>query len=127
MFRIRASEVQAQIPKTAAMVLVMLLLALGLSVAAALQVYGEYQLLGDWATRPGEVAPAEVEALRGDIHARIIVRTTASAVLLISTIAMVWLQQRQLALLRVLYQVKLLSLEILASMDQGVVTTDPQM
>ena len=53
MFRIRASEVQAQIPKTAAMVLVMLLLALALSVAAALQVYGEYQLLGDWATRPG--------------------------------------------------------------------------
>ena len=37
---------------------------------------------------------------------------------------MVWLQQRQLAILRVLYQAKLLSLDILASMDQGVITTD---
>ena len=48
MFRIKASEVQAQIPKTAAIVLVMLVLAFALSVAAVLQVFAEYRLLGDW-------------------------------------------------------------------------------
>ena len=127
MFRIRASEVQAQIPKTAAIVLVMLLLAFALSVAAALQVYAEYHLLGDWLRRPGALSAAEIGALRRDIGSRIIVRSTASAVLLLCTVAMVWLQQRQLAILRVLYQVKLLSVEILASMDQGVITTDLQM
>jgi two-component system sensor histidine kinase HydH len=124
MFRVRASEVQAQIPKTAAIVLVMLLLAFALSVAAALQVYAEYHLLGEWGTRQGTVSSAEIGALRRDIGTRIIVRSTASAILLLCTLAMIWLQQRQLAILRVLYQVKLLSLEILASMDQGVITVD---
>ena len=124
MFRIRASEVQAQIPKTATIVLVMLVLAFALSAAAVLQVYSEYRLLGEWQRRPGAVSSAEIGSLRRDIGSRIIVRSTASAILLLCTLTMVWLQQRQLAILRVLYQVKLLSLEILASMDQGVITTD---
>ena len=124
MFRIKASEVQAQIPKTATIVLVMLVLAFALSAAAVLQVYSEYRLLSDWQKRPGTVSSAEISSLRQDIGSRIIVRSTASAVLLLCTLTMLWFQQRQLALLRVLYQVKLLSLEILASMDQGVITTD---
>ena len=126
MFRIRASEVQAQIPKTATIVIVLLVLAFALSAAAVLQVYTEYRLLGDWQARPRMVSSAEIGSLRRDIGTRIVVRSTASAVLLLSTLAMVWLQQRQLAILRVLYQVKLFSLEILASMDQGVITTDSQ-
>jgi two-component system, NtrC family, sensor histidine kinase HydH len=124
MFRIRASEVQAQIPKTAAIILAMLVLAFALSFTAVLQVNREYRLLGDWQARPESVTPAAIGSLRRDIGSRIVVRSTASAVLLLCTLTMVWLQQRQLALLRVLYQVKLLSLEILASMDQGVITTD---
>jgi two-component system sensor histidine kinase HydH len=124
MFRIKASEVQAQIPRTAAIILVLLVLAFALSFAAVLQVYAEYRLLSHWEARPGDVSPAAIHSLRRDIGSRIIVRSTASAVLLFCTVTMVWWQQRQLALLRVLYQVKLLSLEILASMDQGVITTD---
>lgn len=124
MFRIRASEVQAQIPKTATIVLVMLLVAFALSDAAIFQVYSEYRLLGEWQKRSGSVSSAEISSLRRDIGSRIIVRSTASAVLLLCTLTVVWLQQRQLAILRVLNQVKLLSLEILASMDQGVITTD---
>ena len=122
MFRIRASEVHARIPKTATIVLVMLVLAFALSVTAVLQVSAEYRLLGDWRTRG--VSSAEIVALRQDIGSRFFVRSTASAVLLLCTLAMVWLQQRQLAILRVLHEVKLLSLEILTSMDQGVITTD---
>ena len=124
MFRIKASEVQAQVPKTAAIVIAMLLLALALSAAAVIQVYREYRLLGQWQTRTSAVSRDEIDSLHQDIGMRIIVRTMTSSALLLGTLAMVWLQQRQLAILRVLYQAKLLSLDILASMDQGVITTD---
>ncbi len=126
MFRIRASEIQTQIPKTAAIILVMLMFAFALSFAAVLQVYREYHLLGDWEANSVTVSAIAIGSLRRDIGSRIIVRSAVSAVLLLCTLGMVWLQQRQVAVLRVLYQVKLLSLEILASMDQGVITTDLQ-
>ena len=57
---------------------------------------------------------------------RIIIRSTALVVLLLCTLATLWLQQRQLAIRRTLHQVKLLAHDILASMDQGVITTDQQ-
>ena len=79
---------------------------------------------GRLAGRPGRCSAAEIRALRQDIGARIIVRSTASAVLLLCTLATLWLQQRQLAIRRTLHQVKLLAHDILASMDQGVITTD---
>jgi PAS domain S-box-containing protein len=108
----------------AVIVFVLLLGALALSGAAVLQVFAEYQLLGEWQTRPGGVSSAEIGELRRDIGARIVVRSTATAVLLVTTLTMLWLQQRQLAVLRMLHEVKLLALDILASMDQGVITTD---
>jgi nitrogen fixation/metabolism regulation signal transduction histidine kinase len=110
----------------AVIVIAMLVAAFALSAAAVRQVFAEYRLLGGWLARPTGVSTAEVVALRRDIGARIIVRSTASAVLLLCTLAMLWLQQRQLAVLRMLHEVKLLALDILASMDQGVITTDPQ-
>lgn len=126
MIRIKAAEAQARVPRTAAIVFAMLLLAFVLSVAAVFQVFAEYQLLGEWERRPGSISPAAISALHRDIGVRIIVRSTASAVLLLCTLAMLWLQQRQLSVLRMLHQVKLLALDILASMDQGVITTDLQ-
>jgi two-component system, NtrC family, sensor histidine kinase HydH len=104
----------------------MLVLAFALSAAAVLQVYSEYRLLGSWQRMPRTVSSAEIGSLRRDIGSRIVVRSTASVILLLCTLTMLWFQQRQFAILRVLYQVKLLSLEILASMDQGVITTDLQ-
>jgi two-component system sensor histidine kinase HydH len=124
MFRIRTSEVQIRIPKTATIVIVLLVFAFALNFAAVLQVYGEYRLLSDWHSGVLAVTPAAIDSLRRDIGSRIIVRSAASALLVLCTLAMVWTQQRQLVILRLLFQVKLLSLEILASMDQGVITTD---
>lgn len=124
MIRIRPADAQTRIPLLAAVVLVMLLLALALSMAAVRQVLAEYQLLGQWEARAGRVSAAEIGTLRRDIGTRIIVRSTASAVLLLCSLAMLWLQLRQLAILRMLHHVKLLALDILASMDQGVITTD---
>jgi signal transduction histidine kinase len=124
MIRIRAAEVQTRVPRTTALVFLLLVLAFALSVAAVFQVFAEYDLLGEWEARPETVTTSAIGALHRDIGVRIIVRSTASAVLLFCTLAMLWLQQRQLAMLRSLHQVKLLALDILASMDQGVITTD---
>lgn len=124
MIRIKPSEALARIPLTAAIVIVMLLVAFALNVASVHQVFTEYGLLGDWETRPGLVSSEEIGVLRQDIGTRIFVRTTASTVLLLGTLAMLGLQQRQVAILRSLHQVKLLALDILSSMDQGVITTD---
>ena len=66
----------------------------------------------------------ELGALRQDIGARIIVRSIASAVLLLCTLATLWLQQGQLTVRRALHQVKWLAHNILSSLNQGVITTD---
>jgi two-component system sensor histidine kinase HydH len=124
MIRVKPSEAQARIPAMAASVLVMLIFATGLSVAAVFQVLSEYQLLSDWMARPATVSVGAIATLRRDVGTRIIVRSAALAVLLLTTLTMLWLQLRQLAMLRVLQQVKLLALDILTSMDQGVITTD---
>jgi two-component system sensor histidine kinase HydH len=124
MFSVRPSEDQARIPITVAIVLATLVLALVLSATAVFQVLDEYRLLGDWLSRPGAVPTAEIRALRQDIGARIIIRSIATAVLLLCTLSTLWLQHRQLAVRRTLDQVKLLARDILASLNQGVITTD---
>jgi PAS domain S-box-containing protein len=123
MIRIKAAEAQARLPLSAAVLLLILIVAFGLSLAAVLQVFAEYRLLTEWQAR-GMVSAAEIGRLRRDIGTRIIVRSVASVVLLLCTLGMLWLQIRQLTILRILHQVKLLALDILASMDQGVITTD---
>jgi two-component system nitrogen regulation sensor histidine kinase GlnL len=123
-FSILATENQTRIPVTVAIVLATLLVAFALSAMAVFQVLEEYRLLGDWLVRPGTVPISEIQALRQDIWTRIIVRSTASAVLLLCTLLTFWLQQRQLIIRRTLHQVKLLAHNILASLNQGVITTD---
>jgi hypothetical protein len=117
MFRVKASEVHVRIPMTAAIVVAALVVAFALSAAAVYQVFEEYRLLGSWLARPGPVLPAEIDALQRDMGTRIMVRSTALAILVLSTVATLWLQQRQLAIRRTLHQVKLLARYILASMD----------
>jgi PAS domain S-box-containing protein len=124
MFRIISSESEARIPITVAIVLATLLLAFVLSVTAVFQVFEEYRMLGQWLNRPAAVAVSDIESLRRDIGARIIVRSLASAVLLFCTLATLWLQQRQLAIRRALDEVKLMAHDILSSLNDGVVTTD---
>jgi two-component system, NtrC family, sensor histidine kinase HydH len=124
MFSILSTEEHRRIPITAAIVLGTLLLAFFLSVTAVIQVLAEYRLLEDWLTRPAPVPLDEIRALRQDIGARIIVRSVASVVLVLCTLATLWLQQRQLTVRRTLHQVKLLAYNILSSLNQGVITTD---
>jgi two-component system nitrogen regulation sensor histidine kinase GlnL len=124
MFSVRPTESPTRIPITVAIVLSTLLLALALSAAAVFQVFVEYRMLGQWLARSEPVPTGEIQALRQDIGTRIIVRSAASAVLLLCTLATLWLQQRQLAIRRALDEVMLFAHDILASLDQGVITTN---
>jgi PAS domain S-box-containing protein len=124
MFSVKSSEVQTRIPPSVIAVVAMLLLALVLSAAAVVQVLEEYRLLGTWVAGPGPVPVRDIESLRQDIGTRIVVRSIASAVLLLGTLTTLWLQQRQLAIRRTLHQVRILANNVLASLDSGVITTD---
>ncbi|WP_422930451.1 two-component system sensor histidine kinase NtrB [Singulisphaera sp. PoT] len=126
MFTAGSSEAQRHTSITAVFVLIALLLALGLSLAAVYQVLEEYRMLGDWISKPDAVPVASVLALRQDIGGRIITRSIASTVILLCVISTVWLQQRQLTVRRTLDDVRWLALNVLASLDQGVITTDQQ-
>jgi signal transduction histidine kinase len=124
MFCARDDEPYTLIPTTAWLVLGTLFLALLLSAAAVYQVLEEYRLLGTWLVQPEQARAEEIRALQRDIGTRIIIRSSALVVLLFCTGATLWLQQRQLAVRRALDQVTQLAREILASVDQGVITTD---
>ncbi len=125
MFRSKDQEHSALIPTTTAIVLLSLLLALALSAAAVYQVLQEYRLLGNWLGQPRPAPTAEIRTLRQEIGTRIFIRSACLVVLLLCTGATLWLQQRQLSIRRTLDQVTLLARDILASVDQGVITTDP--
>jgi two-component system, NtrC family, sensor histidine kinase HydH len=124
MFRAMASEIRSRTPLTAAILMIALALAFLLSAAAVYQVFDEYRLLGSWVDRRAAVSVSEIADLRQEIGTRIIIRSTATAVLVLCSVATLWLQQRQFAIQRTLHQVRLLSGDILASMDQGVITID---
>jgi signal transduction histidine kinase len=124
MFSVRPTDSPTRIPITAAVVLIALLFALVLSAAAVYQVFLEHRMLGQWLARSEPVTSTEIHALRQDIGTRIIIRSTASAALLLCTLATLWLQQRQLAIRRALDEVKLFAHDTLASLDAGVITTN---
>ena len=85
----------------------------------------EYRLLDEWVKSSQPVSPADIRSLRQDIGTRIIVRSAALVLLVLCTVATLWLQQRQFAIRRNLNQIKMFARDILASLDQGVITTDP--
>ncbi len=95
-----------------------------LSLAAVYQVREEYPLARRLAGRSTPVSAAEIRSLQRDVGTRIIIRSTALAALVFCTVATLWLQQRQFAVRRTLSQIKLFARDILASMDEGVITTD---
>jgi len=114
MFSILSSELQNRIPITVALVLASLLLVFVLGITAVIQVLDEYRMLGNWLTRPVSASTSDIRALRQDIGARIIVWSLASVVLLLCTLATLWLQQRQLAIRRTLHQVRQMAHDILS-------------
>jgi PAS domain-containing protein len=121
MFRVSDSDVRARPSATAMIVVLTLILALALSAAAVYQVFEEYHLLGGWLARPGPATYAEIAALRREIGDRIIIRSTALVALLLCTLTALWLQ---LVVRRTLDRVRRFAHDILASIDQGVITTD---
>lgn len=126
MFRVSSSEVQPRVPRSVALVLIALILASAMCVAAVFQVLSEHRLLGAWVERAQPVPISDVVDLREEIRTRIIIRSAASVIVLICTCATLWIQQRQLAVRRTLFQIRLMANNILANLDTGIITTDKQ-
>jgi PAS domain S-box-containing protein len=124
MLSVRPTDNQSRITLTGAIVIATLLVALALSGMALFQVLEEYHLLGAWLRRPEPVPVAELQTLREDIGARIIARSVATAALLVCTLFTLGYQHRALTIRRTLQQVQLLAHDILATLNQGVITTD---
>ncbi|MHB1556412.1 MAG: two-component system sensor histidine kinase NtrB [Isosphaeraceae bacterium] len=124
MFRVRGEDVEVRFSATAVIVVVSLVLALALNGTAVYQVREEYRLLATWLARPGSTTDEELVVLRDTIGFRIFLRTAASTLLLLCTLATLWLQRRQFFVRKTLDQVKRFANDILASIDQGVITTD---
>ena len=124
MFRVRDSGVEVPFSVTAVIVVVTLVLALVLNGAAVYQVLEEYQLLGTWLALPGTTTDADLALLRDAVECPDYGpndRLDAPSAVRLATL---WLQRRQLAIRRTLDQVKRFAHVILASIDQGVITTD---
>lgn len=126
MLGVQSSAKTARVPITAGVALVALFFAFGLNALAAAQVFEEYRMLTGWLDRTTPVTAREILDLRRDIAGRIVTRSVATAVVLLCTVSTLWLLHRQLAMRRALDEAALLAHDVLACLDEGVITTDPQ-
>ena len=125
MFRVNASEIHARIPKSATIVLAALAVASILSLAAVYQVLEEYRLLGAWLTRSrpriGRGHPLVAARRRHTNHRPDDRRVGPRALHCRDLVAPATPVRRHA---RALNQIKLFARDILASMNEGVITTD---
>jgi PAS domain S-box-containing protein len=102
----------------------LVILALLLNGGSLLLIVREYQLLGAWADSPQPVAMAGVQALRREVRLQIAFAAVVSVSLGSGAVALAWFRRRDAANQQRLRDVKSLAYNILASMDQGVITID---
>lgn len=121
MFRVKASEVTAAYTRAEQVVRIALLVALMANMAVAGLLLHQFVLLNQLpASAPG---PA-LEILQHEVRLQFIVTLLVSAILAFCLLAFWWFLRRYSTSQQSLRQVKILAHDILASMDQGVVTTD---
>jgi signal transduction histidine kinase len=125
MFRVKGSEQVGGHAVAETVLQVALLFALLANVGSAYLTLAGYRRLGA-ALDAGEPMPlAGVASLRGEVVLQMASSLALSAVLAACAAAVWWLRRRYVASQGSLRRVKMLAHDVLASMDRGVVTTDP--
>jgi two-component system sensor histidine kinase HydH len=124
MFRVKDSDVKPRLSVAAVVVLLALLLALLVNCASAYLILQEYRLLGTRSSAPGSVPAGALDSWQKEVGLQLACTLVVSAILVVCMGGLGWLWQRYLASQQSLRQVKMLAHDILASMDQGVITTD---
>ena len=100
------------------------ILALLLNCGSLLLIVREYHLLGAWADAPQPVAISAIQSLRGEVLLQVTFAVVVSVTLVSCAVTLVWFRRRYSASQQTLRDVKTLAYNILASMDQGVITID---
>jgi PAS domain S-box-containing protein len=126
MFRVKESDISSSHTVASWTVLVTLLLALMANLGSVVLVLQEHQVLGTWLNHPDPPPGSSLEALRQEVGLQIAATLVVSFTLVVSIVALGWLRRRYLLSQQSLRHVKMLAHDILASMDQGVVTSDRQ-
>jgi two-component system, NtrC family, sensor histidine kinase HydH len=123
-FRVQHSDERPLGHVATGAVLVAVILALLLNCGSLLLITREYHLLGDWAESPQPVAIPTIRSLRGEVLLQVTFAVVVSVTLVSCVVTLVWFRRRFSASQQTLRDVKTLAYNILASMDQGVITID---
>jgi signal transduction histidine kinase len=121
MFRVRDWDSPPVGVITGRIIIVTVLIALGVSIASLALVVRELQLLGH--LRDG-IDDSALQALRREMTLQVYSGVVIAGALAACAAAVIWLRRRYMTAHQTLRQVKMLAHNILASMDQGVITTD---
>lgn len=124
MFRVKETDVTPRFTVASWVVRVTLVLALLANFASAYLIFEEHRLLSTWLAEPESVPPTGLRMLYTRVNLQIISELVVSAIMIFSMVALWWLQRRYFFSQKSLRKLKMLAHDILASMDQGVITTD---
>jgi PAS domain S-box-containing protein len=124
MFRVKESDFHVGFSAVAAVALVVQALALAAMLGSFLLVVDQFWQLGPIASANGSAAAAATRALRGVMRLQLALTSIFALAQLVGLIAFLRLRRSQLAGQRSIQRVKQLAHNILASLDQGVITTD---
>jgi PAS domain S-box-containing protein len=126
MFRVRETDVGAGHSVAVLAVLAALLVALFANLSSCYLVFHEYHLLSGGLMNPESPSRELLDALRSEVILQVISTLFVSVTLVLCTMALWWLRRHYLASQQSLRRVKMLAHDILASMGQGVITTNRQ-
>ena len=121
MFRVRDWDAPPVGVVAGRAIVVIVLAALTASIVSLTLVVREHQLLGELS---GGIQDAALQFLRREVTLQIVFAVIIAGTLVACAVAVIWLRRRYMTAHQTLRQVKMLAHNILASMDQGVVTTD---
>ena len=121
MFRVRDWDAPPVGVVAGRAIVVIVLAALTVSIVSLAFVVREHQLLGELS---GGIQDAALQSLRREVTLQIMFAVIIAGTLVACAVAVIWLRRRYMTAHQTLRQVKMLAHNILASMDQGVVTTD---
>ena len=126
MFRVKDSDAGPGFSLPGRVVRGTLIVALLASFTSAWLIVQEWGQLGSWVEAADPPGTATIEQLQHRVGFQLACTLLVSATLLLCLLALWWLQRRYLSSEQSLRRVKLHAHDILASTDQGVITTDQQ-
>ena len=121
MFRVRDWDAPPVGVVAGRAIVVIVLVALTVSIVSLALVVREHYLLGEVS---GGIQDGALRSLRREVTLQILFAVIFAGTLVACAVAVIWLRRRYMTADQTLRQIKMLAHNILASMDQGVITTD---